>query len=100
MRGGRGGQVERRLRWVMGDGGHLSGSNVHCASPTHPNLCMSDVLSMTADRTNCLIHVKRKCLKFGFGAALIIPRKHVDAASKDSADASQVLREPFALSLY
>lgn len=65
----------------MGGGGHLSGSNVHCASPTHPNLCMSDVLSMTADRTNCLIHVKRKCLKFGFGAALIIPRKHVDAAS-------------------
>lgn len=42
----------------MGGGGHLSGSNVHCVSPTRPNLCMSDVWRMTADRTNCLKDVK------------------------------------------
>lgn len=44
----------------MGGGGHLSGSNVHCVSPTHPNLCMSDVWTMMADRTNCLKFIREK----------------------------------------
>lgn len=41
-------------------GGHLTGSNVHCASQTRPNLCMSDVWSVTADRTNCLRQERKK----------------------------------------
>lgn len=56
----------------MGGGGHLSGSNVHCVSPTHPNLCMSYVWGKTADRTNCLKHVKSKMFKVWVGAALKI----------------------------
>lgn len=69
----------------MGGGGHLSGSNAHCVSPTHPNLCMSDVWGKTADRTNCLKHVKRQMFKVWVGAALKIRREHVNASSKDLA---------------
>lgn len=75
----------------MGGCGHLSGSNVHCVSPTHPNLCMSDVWRVMENRTNQLKHVKKKTLKVWVGVVPYNP-----ASSKDSAAIGQVLREPLA----